>query len=81
MNNAMRYAACLAGVRMLGGCMGDNKTSDIDSQVMRVEQVQAALDKGDTVLIDVRTSEAYHKGHIPGAMSVPRSSKSRRPPE
>lgn len=32
------------------------------------------LAKGDVVVIDVRSSESYAAGHIPGALSVPEES-------
>jgi len=53
------------------GCLGETKTSDEDIEVIRYEEVQAAMAKAETVVIDVRTTKAYNKGHIPGAMSVP----------
>lgn len=38
------------------------------------EQVKRLMEAGEpVVLVDVRPSEAYRKGHVPGARSVPRA--------
>ncbi|GAB4497520.1 MAG: hypothetical protein OHK003_06410 [Anaerolineales bacterium] len=44
-----------------------------ESQVPRiaVSEAKAALDSGAAVLIDVRSVEAYAKGHAAGAVSIP----------
>jgi Rhodanese-like domain len=36
-----------------------------------VEDALARCDRGEAVLIDVRTPAAYAAGHIPGAVNVP----------
>lgn len=36
-----------------------------------VEDAVARCDRGEAVLIDVRTPSAYAAGHIPGALNVP----------
>ena len=36
-----------------------------------IQEAQAAVAKGDAVLVDVRQAEAYNTGHIAGAISVP----------
>ena len=36
-----------------------------------VQEVQAAVAKGEAVLVDVRQAEAYNTAHIAGAISVP----------
>jgi hypothetical protein len=36
-----------------------------------LEDALARRDRGEAVLIDVRTAESYAAGHIPGAVNVP----------
>ena len=36
-------------------------------------ELRAALDRGDTVVIDVRDMDSYAAGHIPGSMHIPLS--------
>jgi rhodanese-related sulfurtransferase len=41
-------------------------------KVINAEQVQAWMASGkEVLLIDVRSSEEYRAGHIPGAVSIP----------
>jgi rhodanese-related sulfurtransferase len=35
-------------------------------------ELKRALDAGDVVVVDVRAAEDYAKGHIPGAISLPK---------
>jgi thiosulfate/3-mercaptopyruvate sulfurtransferase len=42
-----------------------------DSAVATVDQVVAALDDPNTVLVDARTKDEYDQGHIPGAVLFP----------
>lgn len=65
------FVVLLAVAGAMVGCLDGTKTSDKDIQVMRYEEVQAAMAKAETVVIDVRTAKAFNEGHIPGAMSVP----------
>jgi len=40
--------------------------------IISAEQVKSRMTgKGNVVLIDVRTSEEYQTGHIPGAINIP----------
>jgi len=61
----------MVGLAGLTGCGGNTQTSDSDIEIMRVEQVDAALEEGEAVLLDVRPEKAYHVGHIPVASNVP----------
>lgn len=36
-----------------------------------VEEARAALDSGQAVIVDVRSTASYEAGHIPGAVSIP----------
>jgi hypothetical protein len=38
---------------------------------MPLAEALARRDRGEAVLIDVRSREAYAEGHIPGALNVP----------
>lgn len=38
-----------------------------------VEELKAMLDKGEAVVIDVRTAQDFTDGHIPGALQIPLS--------
>jgi len=71
MFKTMGFGVTIGAAALLAGCLDEKRTSDSDIQVMRVEQVDAALKSGDAVLVDVRTREAYNIGHIPGAISMP----------
>ncbi len=42
-----------------------------DAAIATVDQVVAALDDPDTVLVDARTPDEYAAGHIPGAVLFP----------
>lgn len=41
---------------------------------MPMAEFKALLSKGDVVVIDVRSADAYAFGHIPGALSIPEES-------
>lgn len=47
--------------------------NDPTSGVERVslEDAKAALDSGEAIFLDVRDSQSYEVGHIPGAVNIP----------
>lgn len=51
--------------------METQKTEAGDIEVWSPEEVQAALDKGEIALIDVRTPQEYMFEHIEGALLLP----------
>lgn len=72
-------------VGLLAGCGQAEETSPVPSEaevlqaapletvtpfLLSVEQVQEKLDAPGWVWLDVRTEEAYNKGHIPGAIQI-----------
>jgi hypothetical protein len=40
---------------------------------VRLAEALALRDSGEAVLVDVRSREAYAKGHLPGAVNIPAS--------
>lgn len=42
-----------------------------DDAIATIDEVLAALDAGLVTFVDARKSDAYAKGHIPGAISIP----------
>lgn len=48
-----------------------NLNLDIDVIRLDAEQAREHIDKGDMLLIDVRSPEEFARGALPGAMNVP----------
>jgi len=42
-----------------------------ETAIATIDEVEAALDDPNVVLVDARTPEEYAKGHIPGAVNIP----------
>lgn len=66
---------CLA---LCAGCVTGTKTSDRDIQVIEIEQLEAMREnlgpwarKSPTVVVDVRSVDAFNTGYIPGALHIP----------
>jgi 3-mercaptopyruvate sulfurtransferase SseA len=47
--------------------------SEADVPRVKVEDAKAALDSGEAVIVDVRSTEAYAADHVAGAISIPLS--------
>ena len=63
---------------VVSGCAGGSKTSDLDIQVIQIEQFMEMREnrgvwetKSPTVVVDVRSVEVFSRGHIPGAVNIP----------
>lgn len=57
-----------AGVVMAGAKRGDAvKAGEVNNPL----KVRRMIKNGETVLVDVRRSDIYDQGHIPGALSFP----------
>jgi 3-mercaptopyruvate sulfurtransferase SseA len=54
------------------GELPDSLPGGIDSDVLAtIEDVEAALEDPDVVLVDARSPDAYAAGHVPGAVNIP----------
>lgn len=42
-----------------------------ETALAQIEEVEAALEEGATILVDARTPDEYRAGHIPGAVNIP----------
>ena len=45
--------------------------TEADVPRITVEEAKAAFDRGEAVIVDVRSAEFYAEGHITGSISVP----------
>jgi Rhodanese-like domain len=68
---AVRPALLLASTLASLSCVVWPAGSGPGAAEVPLEDALARGDRGDAVLIDVRTREAYSRGHIPGALNVP----------
>jgi hypothetical protein len=66
---AVLLVACLG----LVGCVVWPAGAGPGASPMSLEEALARRDRGEAVLIDVRSREQYAEGHIPGALSIPGS--------
>ena len=66
-------AMCIALIILFAGCASfGTKEVIIPPNIDTADGLAAALDRGDDfILYDVRTSEEYERGHIPGAINIP----------
>jgi rhodanese-related sulfurtransferase len=42
-----------------------------DERRLSIDELKAAFDKGEVLIVDVRSEESFKRGHIKGAISVP----------
>ena len=63
---ALFVAACLAAA----GCVVWPASSGPGASTMPLAEALERRDRGDAVLIDVRSSQAYAEGHLPGAVNI-----------
>jgi 3-mercaptopyruvate sulfurtransferase SseA len=45
--------------------------TEADVPRVSVEDAAAAIQKGEAIVVDVRSAQAYQASHIPGALSIP----------
>jgi 3-mercaptopyruvate sulfurtransferase SseA len=70
---ACRSALLLPLALVSIGCVLWPEGSGPAAEEMPLAEALARRDRGDAVLIDVRSASAYAQGHIPGALSIPAS--------
>ena len=56
---------------LLVGCSNNKDLVEKKDTMIKVDEVYSLLEKDEIILIDVRTVQEYHSGHIDGAMSIP----------
>jgi len=66
---ALLFAASLATV----GCVVWPQGAGPEAAAMPLAEALQRRDRGEAVLIDVRSREAYGEGHVPGSLSIPSS--------
>jgi hypothetical protein len=68
---AIRIAFLLALAFVPTACVLWPEGSGPGAPEMPLAEALARRDRGEAVLIDVRSREAYAQGHIPGALNIP----------
>jgi 3-mercaptopyruvate sulfurtransferase SseA len=68
---AGRLALALAALLAAPGCVVWPEGSGPGAAPLPLEEALARRDRGEAVLIDVRSAGSYAEGHIPGAVNVP----------
>ena len=80
MGNSMMFTrTCILALLILpAGCEFSNQTSDLDIKSVQLGQLRQMLGgdgewhkKSPTVLVDVRSTARFEKGHIPQAINIP----------
>jgi rhodanese-related sulfurtransferase len=67
---------CLVGGLVLfaalaGGCVVWPEGTGPSAAPMPLDEALARRDRGEAVIIDVRSARFFSEGHIPGAISIP----------
>ena len=55
------------------GCVVWPQGAGPDAAAMPLAEALQRRDRGEAVLIDVRSGQAYAEGHVPGAVNIPSS--------
>ena len=75
----LRWAVARYGLLLLAltlaplGCVLWPEGTGPGAPAMALAEALERRDRGEAVLIDVCSADAYHSGHIPGALNVPGS--------
>jgi hypothetical protein len=67
---ARRIALLFAAALAAEGCVVWPQGAGPDASTMPLAEALQRRDRGDAVLIDVRSREAYAEGHVPGAINI-----------
>jgi hypothetical protein len=67
------FALLVAGSLAAVGCVVWPEGKGPDAAPMPLAEALERRDRGEAVLIDVRSRESYAEGHVPGALSIPSS--------
>lgn len=70
---AGRLALLFAAALSAAGCVVWPQGAGPDAAAMPLAEALERRDRGEAVLIDVRSPQGYAEGHVPGALSIPSS--------
>lgn len=76
-----RFALLVAASLAVIGCVVWPQGAGPDAASMPLAEALLRRDRGEAVLIDVRSRESYAEGHVPGALSMPSSEMEERTAE
>ncbi len=65
--------ACLASLVTVPGCVVWPQGAGPAATPVPLAEALALRDRGEAVLVDVRSREAYAEGHLPGSVNIPAS--------
>ena len=61
----IKYLLTILALSILMSCQAQNDFKSVDIKEFKIE-----IAKSDVQLVDVRTTQEYSEGHIPGAMNI-----------
>lgn len=64
-------AVLLPVVLLIGGSPAAQRMPTPEELRVSFEEFKKLYDRGEVLVLDVRSAQAYQAGHIPGAISVP----------
>jgi len=56
---------------LAAGCVVGSEGGGPSGRLMSLDEALARRDRGQAVLVDVRSAAAFAEGHIPGAINIP----------
>ena len=65
------FLLLMAAALMLGGCTPSAQSPDTYRQISTQEAVDMMASETGYIILDVRRSDEYAAGHIPGAINIP----------
>jgi len=68
-----RILALLLVTLAAAGCVVWPQGAGPEAAPMPLAEALQRRDRGEAVLVDVRSREAYAEGHVPGALNIPSS--------